>query len=368
MDIVFSSVALLNIQVLTTVNGSICYGILTNESEECPVKYVFTSESTTFIAMKHDGVIHIFNLKRDGVFPDEFKGYIEQIRGKLHTFFKNGGLDNGVTMLINDELNRRDNPHNFAIIRQVSSSHRCKPFIDLTHAKRIVAQLNAALQNTCPGFHLHIDYIISFPPGSEVSLYSEFLRNSYFQPQIVLCLFTGNNCVSSITINVDDHEVSIDSKTNKLYERRKFNTLLRSVAIIISKSLNERVERLVSNALNPISATLMIKYFNAVSRDEEGLISKFTVAPENLDKTISDYFETGGMKTTVELNTENIANATDIFHETIKSDRFNCKPLKGGRKKYTRKVIKKSKKYNTKSKKYNTKSKTIINKFLKIIT
>jgi hypothetical protein len=175
---------------------------------------------------------------------------------------------------------------------------------------------------------------------------------------------------------MDKNEVSIDSKTNESYEGRKFNTLLRAVAIIISKSLNERVERLVSDALNPISAKLMIKYFNAVVTKYEGedeglIISKSTVAPENLDKTISDYFENGGMETSVELNPENIANATAVFHETIKHDRFNCNPLKGGSKKYIRKVIKKSKKiqhkikkmqhknkkYNTKSKKCKTKSK-----------
>lgn len=70
MDIVFSSVALLDIHPLTTVNGSICYEIRT---DDCPVKYVCTLESTTFIATKHDDVIHIFNLKQDHVFPDKFK-------------------------------------------------------------------------------------------------------------------------------------------------------------------------------------------------------------------------------------------------------------------------------------------------------
>jgi len=340
MDIVFSPVALLNIHPLTIVNGNTCYEIQTHD---CPVRYVFTPE--TFIAMKHNDAIHIFNLKQDGVFPDEFKEYIDQIRPKLHTFFKNSGVDNGVTMQIRDEINH-NNPHNFAIIRQKTTSRRCEKFIDLSNAKRIIHQLNAALQQTCPDFHLNIDYITSFPPDSIVSLYTDIFTNYYFQPQIILCLFTGNDCVSSITIKVTDTEMSIDSRTNERYEGRKFNTLLRAVAIIISKSLNESAERLTSSAANIISALLMIKRFNAVST--EGDLSKSAISPEKLDKVINDYFtHHGGMETYVELNEVNIANATAVFHETIQPKRMNCEPLKGGRrKKYTRKVIKKSKKHN----------------------
>ena len=338
MAIVFSSVALLNIHPVTTVNGNICYGIKT---DDCPVRYVFASQSTTFIATKHDDVIHIFNLKHDGVFPDEFKEYIEQIRGKIYKFFEDS-IVIGDYIRLWHEIN--DNSHNFAIIRQ---SSECKPFIDLSNAKMIVGQLNAALQPKCPEFHLHIDYISSFPPDSVVSLYSDISPNSYFHPQIILCLFTGNNCVSSIAINVTESEMTIDSKTNDLYLERKFNTLLRAVAIIVSTSINERAERLVSSAVNVVSALLMITRFNAVLRN--GDISKFTISPEKLDKVIKDYFaHHAGMETCVELNEENIANATSVFHETI--ERMNCDPLKGGKKKYTRKV-KKSKKHKKITKK-----------------
>jgi len=350
MAIVYSSNALLNIRPLTTVNGNICYEIRESAECACPVKYVWTLESTTFIAiaMKYDDVIHIFNLKQNGDFPDEFQGYIERIKHKLYEYFKSG-VGIGKAFMISDEINRRDNPYNFAIIRQVSSSCQCKPLIDLSNAKRIVDQLNAVLQPKCPGFHLYIDYITSFPRDSSVSLYTDLFINSFFQPQIVLCLFTGNNCVSSITIKVTGTEMTIDSRTNKPYMERKFNKLLRAVAIIISKSLNERAERLVSSAENVISALLMIKRFNAVPRN--GDISSKTVAPEKLDKVIKEHFDhVGGMETCVELNEENIANATSVFHETI--PRMNCDPLKGGKKKYTRKV-KKSKKHNKRSNKHN---------------
>jgi hypothetical protein len=109
--------------------------------------------------------------------------------------------------------------------------------------------------------------------------------------------------------------------------------LLRAVAIIISKSLNADAERLGSNALNIISAILMIKRFNAVSEEGE---SKDT---PGIDTIINDIFHHyGTMETHVKLNEENIANATTVFHETIPI--MNCNPLIGGRTRKPRKPMK----------------------------
>ena len=71
MKIVYSSTTL-----LTVVNGNACYEITDHDS----VHHVFTPQSTEFIAVKHAGNIHIFNLKQDGNFPDEFKEYIDAIK------------------------------------------------------------------------------------------------------------------------------------------------------------------------------------------------------------------------------------------------------------------------------------------------
>lgn len=343
MDIVFSSCALLNLKPLTTVNHKTCYEIHTNESEECPIRYLFTPETTVFIALKHDSKIHIFNLKNDGVFPDQFKEYIDQIRPKLQMYFDDRSQPR-VSFTIHDELNNK-NPYDFAIIKK-TSSRECEKFISLSNAKSIVSHLNDALQLACPGFYLNIDYITAFPPNSSAALYSGIYSNSYFHPQIVLCLFTGNDCVSSITIKIRGNRITIDSKTDERYEGRKFNTLLRAVAIILSKSLSETAERLTSDAANVISALLMIKRFNAIA--EEGDISKNTISADKLDKVIKDYFShRGNMETYVELNDENIAHATTVFNETIQ--RMNCEPLQqpggqGGSKKNRKKYTKKNRK------------------------
>lgn len=197
----------------------------------------------------------------------------------------------------------------------------------------------------CPGFYLHIDYLTSFPTGSTVEM-SLFSLDYFMRPPLLLCLMHGNECVSSITMKVRESEISIDSRTNEHYQRRKFNTLLRAVAIIVSKSLSERAERLTSCATNKTSARLMIMRFNATRLDKTA-ISYDTL--DELNKIMDDAFSIyGGMDTMVELNERNIVKAMSVFHETIPM--MNCRPLEGGRRKCTRKVIK-SKKHNKRSNK-----------------
>ena len=346
----YSSTTLLNVRPLTVVNGNACYEIEIRD-KECPFKhaFVFTPQSTNFIAVKHDGNIHIFNVKNDGDFPDEFKAYIDGITPSLRKFYGKPTTAFGELYRMSYEINH-GNPHGFVII--TPKNPPSDQVIVLDGAKKIVSELNAALQPTCPELHLNIDYITSYPVGSTASLYSVVHLNAYVKPPLLLCLMHGNECVSSITMVMDEssnESIEIYSRTDTRCKKRGFNTLLRAVAIMISKGLNERAEQLVSDSINITSALLMIKRFNAVS--QEGDISNRTVEPKNLDQVVKDSFhqQNNKMETMVELNEENIANATTVFHDTL--ERMNCDPLvplDGGKKKYTRKVIKKSKKYKHK--------------------
>lgn len=341
MEIVYSSTTLLNIKRLSVVNGKACYEIEVKD-KECPCKHKFmcTLQSTKFIAMMHAGNLHIFNLMQDGMFPEDFRRYIDENRVKILNLSGSFEID---------EFNK-ENPHNLAIIMP-NSPPQCK-FLDMNAAKGIIRVLNIELQETCPVFYLHIDYLTSFPTGSIVTMYSAQELNSFIMPPLLLCLMHGNECVSSITMVMDEssnESIEIYSRTDTRCKKRGFNTLLRAVAIMISKGLNERAEQLVSDSINITSALLMIKRFNAVS--QEGDISNRTVEPKNLDQVVKDSFhqQNNKMETMVELNEENIANATTVFHDTL--ERMNCDPLvplDGGKKKYTRKVIKKSKKYKHK--------------------
>jgi len=338
MDIVYSSTTLLNIKLLTVVNGNACYEIEVKD-KECPYKHKFmcTLQSTKFIAMMHAGNLHIFNLMQDGMFPDDFRSYIDAIREHLMKILNLSGARRNQSLR---ELNT-NNPYNLAVI--TPNSPPCDQFLDLTVAKRIIHALNVELQPTCPGFYLHIDYITSFPMGSTVSMYSELWLNYFMRPPILLCLMYGNECVSSITMRVRERDINIDSKTNERYEGRKFNTLLRAVAIMISKGISESAEQLTSDAINKISARLMITLFNATRLDKNAI--RYETLDE-LNKIIDDDFSVnGGMQTRVELNEENIARATSVFHDTLK--RIKCHPLQGGMKR-TRKPRKQRKQRKTK--------------------
>jgi hypothetical protein len=316
MDIVYSSTNLLKIRKTTTVNGNDCYEIAGYYS----VHHVFTPHSTVFIAVKHAGNIHIFNLKQDGVFPDEFKQYIDTIKSpQLEPFFNERTSVHEVFDLhkaIND-----NNPNKFAVIH---AGYRCTEMMDLTNAKTKIDELNAVLKQVCPAFYLNIDYITAFPENSDASLYYDIYVNAYICPKIILCLFTGRTkkkCVSSITFNrISDDEMSISSRTDVSYEGRKFNILLRAVAIIVSQLIMQTTQIVTSNAENVISAFIMIKWFNAVS-------DRVAILPsDQLYDTLASYFTTNArLETHVHLNEDNTANATRVFHETIK--RMNCKPL-----------------------------------------
>lgn len=344
MDIVYSSTTLLNIKRLTVVNGNACYEIEVKD-KECPFKHKFvcTLQSTKFIAMMHAGNLHIFNLMQDqdGIFPEDFRRYIDANREHLIEILNLSGVRLNKALR---EFNT-NNPHNLAIIKP--NSPPCDQFLDLTVAKGIIHALNIELQPTCPGFYLHIDYLTSFPMGSTVSMYSELWLNYFMRPPLLLCLMHGNECVSSITMKVREREIidiNIDSKTNERCEGRKFNTLLRAVAIMISKSLSNRAEELTSDAINKISARLMITLFNATRLDKTAF--RYETLDE-LNKIIDDDFsgEHGGTETRVELNEENIARATSVFHDTLK--RIKCHPLQGGMKR-TRKPRKQKKQRKTK--------------------
>jgi hypothetical protein len=285
-----------------------------------------------FIALQHDGDIHIFNLKNDDNFPDEFKVYIESIESHLEIFFNETTPVHRVFDLhkvINDA-----NPHHFAVINMITKDRRCPKILDLTHAKTKIMELNAILQKRCPAFYLNLDYTTAFPENSHASMYYEIYVNAYICPKLILCLFTEVNkikkCVSSITLNrQSDDEMSISSRTDVSYEGRKFNILLRSVAIMILKHIMHTAETLVSNAENVISAYIMLKWFNAMNI--HGMNQRVRMPhDDDLFNTLTRYFETHQkMETQVELNKHNIENAEIIFHKTVA--RMNCEPLSGGK-------------------------------------
>jgi hypothetical protein len=345
-SIVFSSVdSPIKIHPAITINDD--YNSYRIDTKERPVS-ILTLKSTKFIALYHDGVIHIFNLETDMKFPDDFKAYIESIKDKLIKYFDftyKSSIDHTreIKKQISDYktarelqeqiINDGENKYEFVPIGPGSDNCVQRKEFDLANAKRQIEELNVLLKETCPDFYLHIDYLTSFPENSNIHLFSrmlEYLNSFYTYSGIVLCLFTGNQCVSSIDMHFTSyslHLLYIDSVTILRYERRKFNKLLRAVAIIISKEINEKIDTLKSIAQNSLSAQIMINSFNAQCYDkQDNLISKFTNAhliPRVLNIPL--------LTTYVQLTPENIENAKRVFMEIITTEdrakRIKCDKL-----------------------------------------
>ena len=348
-SVVFSSNTLLNIHKVTNVNGENIYQI---DMGDC-LRYVSPKNYIVYIGIIYNDVIHIFNLIEDGVFPEEFKNMfnnidkakIQILLGKLRTPDSN--------RIMRSILLFFQSIHDFLYIEKIS----CPKIIRLDAAKEIINSLNAQL-NTKPGcesFRINIDYVFNLKEPSKITSYLE--GNPY---TLLLCLFINNMCVSSLTIKfdlMDARKMMIDSRTDTRYEGRKFNKLLRAVIIFIAKALDERKLFISSEAINPISALLMIKSFNAICKNGSGEILLDKMASF---EDITSAIETQPNKSvllTVDLNDINIQNAIEVFTRTISE--INCAPIAsaGGRRKIKRTIKKRTSKRKGKNRRKTKRTK-----------
>ena len=347
--VVFSPNSLLNIQYLTKVNDKNIYQI---NMGDC-LRYISPDNSPVYIGIIYNDALHIFNLIEDGVFSDDFKALFKNIdETKIkHLSVKIRTPDS--IRIVTQLLQFFNSIHDFSYIPKMP----CPKLINLDIAKAVVNDLNIELNKTCPDFKINIDYVFNLEESSFITSYSPPMVDT-----LLLCLFNGNNCVSSLTVKfhfMDARKMDIDSRTDSRYEGRKFNKLLRSVLIIIAKALDERKQFVSSEAINPISALLMIKSLNAVAKNAVGEI---ILDKSSTFEDISSAIEAAPTKSVisiVELNDENIQNAQAVFNRTIQE--INCGPLAGGKRKrqYSkRKSSTKSKKGKRKTQKIKKMRKT----------
>ena len=185
-----------------------------------------------------------------------------------------------------------------------------------------IKELNNKLENICSELYLQID-------NREV-LNGTIPRFSYNSKEaLLLCLYNKSigHCVSSIELKYEGNgEMSIDSKTHKSYTGKKYNKLLRSVIIIISSLIichENKIKIISSEAINPISAWLLIGYFDTTYKsDPPELFNEYerkidSTSPKSLkDKLFGFYnkYNNDGLLIKVELNDKNIKKANDLFN------------------------------------------------------
>ena len=174
----------------------------------------------------------------------------------------------------------------------------------------LINHLNDLLHNKCSKLlELEIGPYDDFKTRKNVSLYPDE------HSKIVLCLNLlkkKKQCISSISCKINDEDQSIEilSKTHEKHEGKKYNLLLRSAIILLAKYTETQdgkpVTKIVSRAINPISAFSMIKYFNAQNDSLNTYMEENHIEPVNitLDNVRAYFDENGNIDANQELTEE----------------------------------------------------------------
>ena len=229
----------------------------------------------------------------------------------------------------------------------------CTEILNLDDAQKEVDSLNDTLG--CVNYKLSINYVFQMKENTEINAFT------FNGTTLLLCIFNHDMCVSSLVIkykksyNVETgnfyYEIYIDSETKREHEGKKLNKLLRAVIIIIAKILYPSATYVCSNAINPTSAYLMIRHFNAAVFDDEKEV-KF----DDYDAMKTYIDNEDSIVSKVELTDDNIDNANNVFNNIIKNE-IKCEKKKGGNRKTRRNRNRKNKR---KSRKNHKNSKYIL--------
>lgn len=293
------------------------YNIKITHPIECE-KFFSVRMDIKFIIYLNDEILYCVNLDNDNI--EEASSYIKSIKFdeglflKRHTYYQ--FHHNYLEELCS--LNKKEYLINYFDFRNCDFSNN----FDLTSAKIKLEELNNQLQKKCPEYRLGLDYVYNIN-NFEPTIPLEVNMFKLDPNDLLLCIFdsNSNSCVSSITLNyeLDDKKtITIDSKTQDEYLKKKINMLLRSIVIILSKLIYPDSLFLDSYAINPISAYTMIKYFDASNKKIKEL--NLNLEDEDLfSKLKSLMIDEGNLDLKVKLDDKIIGKAESVFDAIITS-------------------------------------------------
>lgn len=159
----------------------------------------------------------------------------------------------------------------------------CMPPINLDDAQNVIHKLNRKLIARCPHLYLVLDYMYNMS-GSVLSY-----NNNPNTLLLCLCMKGINKCISSVELIVKNGVITVNSKTVPEHSSKKYNKLLRGYTVLVAKALKCTAIR--SEAMNPISAWLLINYYNAVIPDtaQNEHFNKFAEKRPITKELIKDY-------------------------------------------------------------------------------
>ena len=222
----------------------------------------------------------------------------------------------------------------------------------------ILEKLNIKLKKKCDNLKLVISQVYNL----ENPCYNNEHDKSWWKDDsLVICLYLNDRCISSIILKpwYDPDTLELTSETDTTHVNKKYNSLLRSVMILICIKLfcSTNIKKLVSLAINPISVYSLITKFDTITdiphgKDQniqEYLKEQQKLNPntsaldiikeymrqkedddeehlyEDMDFGIEPMYE--AIKITIELTAENILTANNLFNKLVshsKKDSITC--------------------------------------------
>jgi len=137
--------------------------------------------------------------------------------------------------------------------RRSRSPNKASINIGSAKIQEILREINEKIQEKCSNMKLVLD--------SRENLTGKIHTfNETPNPEdVILCLYKGANCISSITFGIVSNQLTISSKTERKEERKKYNTFLRMCAILLVDAWGYKT--VTSYAENPTTVWLFMKYF-----------------------------------------------------------------------------------------------------------
>ena len=219
--------------------------------------------------------------------------------------------------------------------------------IDTELVQKKLASLNNQLQRKCPALSLRFGKGHELPGDIELfGFYSDTdtgakeTKNLFLWGEWLLCLYYEGNCVSSIKLNFvfdEKTEIVIESKTHDSYQRKKYNTILRVVLLllaeyIVCKDDGDAPKVVQSLAINPISAWVLLNNFDVIIEGSSPVsfeeYRELTEAP-SLKELIFGFYKKydaeADLSLQIPLNHKNIAKALEMFKTLTHEDsKWGC--------------------------------------------
>jgi hypothetical protein len=204
--------------------------------------YIYIMPNINYLLVKTDDLTHVLKINEDA--PELSEENLNEINQSINT------------LSIRKNINTKYNIARFAFPKIY------KPPFDLSLAKQKILELNHIIRSKCgEALSLNIDYVYdTHAPNNYISAYNTLppLNN------IILCLYNDRGCISSITCVIDSNTLTICSGTDVPYREKKYNGMLRGAIIILAPLIDPTLVAVQSDAINPISAYLLIKYYNGI--------------------------------------------------------------------------------------------------------